>query len=283
MITITKKGNFVIPQNECFIGHAGDNLNTTKYFFVEEITDISLIYRMYLQFDDGTCNYFLLESKVTDGGTELVWNVTNDQIFKSGIVKIQIKASNDSGEVFHSQITTMLVQTSIEFSDYFTQKENSEFLHYEETLNQLRTEITEAVETVISAVEQAEAILSKIQAENLADEPTEGDDTAITSGGVYTALQSKLTYKGVYTIMTAAQLDNYLSTSTVYDVTIIKGIIPAITATTACKIMNIGRNQFIYTDNGRVYKRNTLNSEDFYQVGFNEADIIALITANTAT
>ena len=282
MITVTKQGSFIIPQNECFIGHAGDNLNTTKEFFVEGITDISLIYRMYLQFDDGSCNYFLLESTVADGGTNLVWKVTNDQIFKSGIVKIQIKASNGSGEVFHSQITTMLVQTSIEFSDYFTQKENSEFLRYEKTLNELRTVIEEAVATVNSAVEQAEKIMENIQAENLATQPEEGNEKAITSDGVFSALTKKVTYHGVYTITSADQMDNYLSTDTLYDVTIMRGTLEIFSGTTACKILNIGKNQFLYTDSGRVFKRNTIKNEDFVQVGFNRDDIVALIEETTA-
>lgn len=186
MITIKKNGKFIIPEKEIFIGHAGDNLNETKEFFVENVTDVSLVYRMYLQFDDGTTNFFLLESESLEKGTKLIWNVTSDQIYKGGIVKMQIKASNSSGVVFHSAITSLVVHTSIEFGEVYKNKENSEFLQHEQFLNDL-------LEKEQAAYDALKEYSSGITDGSLMDsEPSENSVKAVTSGGIYNALKSKL-------------------------------------------------------------------------------------------
>lgn len=166
MITVKcKDGKFIVPREEGFIGYEGDNLNVTKEIFVEGVVDMSLVFRMYLMFDDGTCNYFLVDSQVVENGTLITWNITNDQIYKDGIVQIQLKASNDSGEVFHSDITTMLVQTSIEFTDFFKEKENSEYLQHEEFLNCLLEKYQKGEEEIVALLEKANVEIENKQNE----------------------------------------------------------------------------------------------------------------------
>lgn len=154
MITIKRDGRFIIPEGESFIGYAGDNLAATKEFFVEDLTDISLVYRMYLLFDDGTSNFFLLESDVVEGGTKLVWSVTAEQIYKSGIVKMQIKASNSSGLVFHTTTTSLLVHRSIEFAESYAEMVNYEFLQHEKALNRLAERCAEMNETAEQTLDE---------------------------------------------------------------------------------------------------------------------------------
>lgn len=115
MIAITKQGKFLIPENENAENFKANNLKLIRRFFVQDICDISLVYRMYLQFDDGTSTYFILESDVKNGGTELVWKMSDSQLLKSGIVSLQIKASNGSGEVFRSEKIELFVHTYVEF------------------------------------------------------------------------------------------------------------------------------------------------------------------------
>ncbi len=186
MITIKKNGKFIIPEKEVFIGYAGDNLHATKEFFVEGVTDVSLIYRMYLQFDDGSTNFFLLDSKPAESGTKLTWNVTSEQIYKSGILKMQIKASNSSGIVFHSAVTSLLVHTSIEFGEAYKNKENSEFLQHEEYLNGLLDKERAALEDI------NERIAAITEGTLLDAEPVENSNKAVKSGGIYNALKKKL-------------------------------------------------------------------------------------------
>ena len=95
-------GKITIPEEERFIGFAGDNLHSVKKFIVEKATDEDCIYRLYLTFDNGAVNYFVLDSEVVNGSTILTWNILTEHIFKSGIVLAQIKCMKESGEVYHT-------------------------------------------------------------------------------------------------------------------------------------------------------------------------------------
>lgn len=290
MIKITRCGKILIPKEEGFIGYAGDNLKVTKEIFVEGITDISLIYRMYLMFDDGTCNFFLLDSQVKEGGTLLVWNIKSDQIFKSGIVQVQVKASNDSGEVFHSEVTTMLVQTSIEFTNYFKNKENSEFLQHEQYLNQLLKTHDEALESVKNSVElanesieisrqakqeavntlnEANTLLESIGNEeekidekineflsmNVDASPVENSTNLITSGGVYSALGTKMQLTNIGTASKLSVFDSLTSNTTIYTFLLSGGIIEGVNENTFANVVNMNGHQVLILTDGRQYKR----------------------------
>lgn len=134
MITI-QSGKMTIPERERFIGFAGDNNVSQKQFHILDISDETFIYRLYLTFDDGTCNYFLLEKSVGESSTTLTWNILEEHIFKSGVVKAQIKAISSDGEIYHTGTDFFIVLPSAEETEYFANKENSEFLHYERFLN----------------------------------------------------------------------------------------------------------------------------------------------------
>ncbi len=142
MITILD-GKLTIPEKERFIGFAGDNLYRTIEFLLDGVSEESRIYRIYLTFDDGTVNYFVLPSRVTDKGVVLTWQVELGHIFKSGLVRAQIKVFSDEGVVYHTTTDTFVVGDSTELSDTFL-KENSEFLEYEEKLNSLSETVSQA-------------------------------------------------------------------------------------------------------------------------------------------
>lgn len=184
MIKIDRNKNLVVTDDDIFIGYTGDNLNVTKEILIEKETDISLIYRMYLKFDDGTCNFFLLDKTESDNGTKLIWKITSDQIYKDGIVKVQIKASNSSGEVFHTNSINMLVQSSIEFCDSFAEKKVSEYLQHEERLNQI--------------VRKGQEIYDNLSPFEFDSEPTENSNKLISSGAVYNSLVKKANFKNIY-------------------------------------------------------------------------------------
>lgn len=135
MITILN-GKLTIPEEERFIGFAGDNLARKIEFVLSDITKENSVYRLYLTFDDGTVNYFRLPSKLTEEGVVLTWDVEQKHIFKSGNVKAQIKAFTERGVVYHTTSDTFFVGNSAEFSDSIIEG-NTEFLEYEKTLNNL--------------------------------------------------------------------------------------------------------------------------------------------------
>ncbi len=144
MITIQTDGKILIPQDECFIGYNGDNLNKTLEFTVKGRADPDLYYRAYLRFDDGTVNYFLLDKRIDSGDTKLFWTVTNDQIYKDGVFELQIKAFNTRGEVFHSETAPLFAGASLEFCSYLAEKPASEFLQQEKRLNTLLENVERA-------------------------------------------------------------------------------------------------------------------------------------------
>lgn len=178
MIKIDSNKNLIVTDDDLFIGYTGDNLNVTKEILIENETDISLIYRMYLKFDDGTCNFFLLDKTENDSGTKLIWKITSDQIYKDGIVKVQIKASNSSGEVFHTNSINMLVQSSIEFCDSFAEKKVSEYLQHEERLNEI--------------VRKGQEIYNNLSPFEFDTEPTKDSNKLISSGTVYKSVVDKV-------------------------------------------------------------------------------------------
>lgn len=141
MITILN-GKLTIPEEERFIGFAGDNLARKIEFILCGITQADAVYRLYLTFDDGTVNYFSLPFEVEDEGVVLTWNVEKKHIFKSGNVRAQIKAFSNRGVAYHTSSDTFFVGDSAEFADSITES-NTEFLEYEEKLNSLMQSINE--------------------------------------------------------------------------------------------------------------------------------------------
>ena len=140
MIEITF-GKMNIPENERFIGFAGDNLRSTKTFLLKNFAEENCIYRLYLTFGKESTNHFVLDSKVENGSTYLEWNISEDHILKSGLVKAQIKAFCDDEMIFHTTHDYFLIAPTLEF-DEISDKEITEFLEYEKRLNEMLYKIT---------------------------------------------------------------------------------------------------------------------------------------------
>lgn len=135
MITISD-GILTIPEGERFVGFSGDNGHTQKVFYIRNCIDSGWLYRLYLTFDDGRHNYFALPASVDSGGTRLVWNIREDHILKSGIIKAQLKAFSSEEEVYHTTSDVFVAGRATEEDDEF-KNGNSEFLQMEKSLNRL--------------------------------------------------------------------------------------------------------------------------------------------------
>ena len=140
---LIQRGIMTIPEDERFVGFAGDNLCLSRSFRIEDPPADADVYKLFLTFDNAACNYFELAKTVLNGRTTLNWNIREEHILKSGVVRAQIKAYSSYGEIWHSSTDWFVVDESAEFSDYFSDKENSEFLSYERRLLSLRSEIEE--------------------------------------------------------------------------------------------------------------------------------------------
>lgn len=204
MLTIHRNGKITVPEEDRFIGYAGDHLNKTITMQAENITDADWNYRMFLRFDDGTVNYFLLEKKVSENCTYLTWRVSEDQIYKSGIVYMQIKAFRRDEMIFHTEAVPMTVGTSLEFGEYYAEKENSEFLKHEKTLNHL-----------LDSVKNAKAFLPYIGT-NGNWFVYQGDTEQFVDTNV-TAMGSAEKYPIDTAVTAQAEADHVPSTKSVYD------------------------------------------------------------------
>ena len=242
MIKIDSNKNLIVTDDDLFIGYTGDNLNVTKEILIEKETDISLIYRMYLKFDDGTCNFFLLDKTESDNGTKLIWKITSDQIYKDGIVKVQIKASNSSGEVFHTNSINMLVQSSIEFCDSFAEKKVSEYLQHEERLNQI--------------VRKGQEIYNNLAPFEFDTEPTEDSDKLISSGAVYNSLAKKANFKNIYyNAGGTGGLNTACDPDTIYNVCFNATCNNVAQGTKGILFATDENTQILITDNGNIFYR----------------------------
>ena len=135
MITISD-GILTIPEGERFVGFKGDNLHTQKKFFIRTDPASGWLYRLYLTFDDGRHNFFTLPYELYADGIVLTWDIEEDHIFKSGLVKAQIKAFSDDSEVYHTTSDIFVAGKATEEDEEFLNS-NSEFVHFEKTLNEL--------------------------------------------------------------------------------------------------------------------------------------------------
>lgn len=142
MITISD-GILTIPEGERFLGFTGDNLHSQKKFFIRSNTRSGWLYRLYLTFDDGRHNFFLLPSTVSEEGTWLIWDIEESHILKSGLVKAQIKAFSEEKEVYHTTSDVFVAGLSTEEDEEF-KNGNTEFLLYEKTLNDLYSKMQTA-------------------------------------------------------------------------------------------------------------------------------------------
>lgn len=102
MITI-QSGKIIIPEEERFVGFAGDDRISTKQFILPQtqITDIDTVFSLYLRFDDNRVTSAPLNISIVDSDTILTWNVRAENLLKSGIVMAQIKYTNGEGCVAH--------------------------------------------------------------------------------------------------------------------------------------------------------------------------------------
>lgn len=151
---VINSGKMQIPEEDRFIGFCGDNLHSQKQFMLECVTERDCIYRLYLSFDDGTVNYFVLDSKVENGSTILTWDILEEHIFKSGTVQAQIKCISTDGEIYHTTKDYFIVANSAQETDFFSNKENSEFLRYERVLNSLCESIKSGEDVYVPASRQ---------------------------------------------------------------------------------------------------------------------------------
>ena len=116
MITI-QNGKLIIPDDDRFVGFAGDNtVNTKQFTLIDHIGD-HCTYTLCLRFDDDTVHSVTLSAAENHGDTVLTWQIRKEDICASGIVQAQVKIEDSSGGVEHSTKDFFLIGSAVELGD----------------------------------------------------------------------------------------------------------------------------------------------------------------------
>ena len=116
MITI-QSGKMLIPEEERFVGFAGDDRTNTKQFILPQTVDSGCTYTLYLRFDDDRVTSAPLTARRSDGGVILTWEILARHLLKAGVVMAQLKIVSPEEEVTHSGWDYFVVGASAELAD----------------------------------------------------------------------------------------------------------------------------------------------------------------------
>lgn len=101
MITI-HNGKLRIPEEERFIGFAGDSPGREKRFVCVGGASDKRRYTLYLKFDDDTVCSLQLAGQAEGDNLILIWTVAAEHILRPGIVMAQLKAVDGNGVAEHT-------------------------------------------------------------------------------------------------------------------------------------------------------------------------------------
>ena len=142
MITI-ESGRLTIPEEERFIGFAGDNDAVEKQIAVIHRSVPGCTYTLCLRFDDGSIRSVPLSATVYGSDTLLRWRVEREDLLASGVVAAQVKMTDAEDNTEHTTKDYFWVGSSVELDD-----DGAEIEHI--TPSQLENRVREAVNEIES-------------------------------------------------------------------------------------------------------------------------------------
>ena len=116
MITI-RSGKIIIPEEDRFVGFAGDNRSRVKEFLLRDAPSGELTYTLYLKFDDGRVTSVMLAPEQLGADTLLTWNISREHLIKSGVIMAQLKIADSDGVVSHTGADYFIAQPGAEIDD----------------------------------------------------------------------------------------------------------------------------------------------------------------------
>ena len=140
MITI-ESGKLTIPEEERFIGFAGDNDAVEKQIVVIGRSEPDCTYTLYLGFDDGTVKSVPLSAEATGGDTVLSWRVKREDLLSAGVVAAQVKIADDGGNAEHTTKDYFWLGSSVELDDDGAEIEYITASELEKRLSEAASEI----------------------------------------------------------------------------------------------------------------------------------------------
>ena len=118
MITI-QSGKLFIPENERFVGFAGDDRAAVRRILLPEgYSDHGCVYTLFLRFDDDRVTSApLTVQEQEDNSLVATWVVRCEQILKHGIIMAQLRVNYEDGTVEHTGCDYFVAAPSAEFAD----------------------------------------------------------------------------------------------------------------------------------------------------------------------
>ncbi len=116
MITI-QSGKLIIPEEDRFVGFAGDNLVNMKRIVLPDHEAGSGSYTLCLRFDDDSVRVIPLEKSVSGSDLVLTWNIRKSHLLKPGIVMAQVKSVDSDDVVLHTSCDYFIIAGSAELSE----------------------------------------------------------------------------------------------------------------------------------------------------------------------
>ncbi|MBQ3329727.1 MAG: hypothetical protein IJG87_00950 [Ruminococcus sp.] len=140
MITI-QNGKLIIPDDDRFVGFAGDNAITSKRLVLMNEVDTSSSYTLCLRFDDDTVRSVPLSAAADGGNTVLTWDIAQEHLYAPGIVQAQVKIVGSDDVTRHTAKDFFLIGSAVELDD---DGGEAEYV----TPSQLENSIQQALQTV---------------------------------------------------------------------------------------------------------------------------------------
>ena len=143
MITI-HNGKLNIPDDDRFVGFAGDNAVSSKQFHLTGHGGESCTYTLCLRFDDDSVRSVPLTAASDGADTVLTWDIRAEQLSSPGVVAAQVRIADSDGSVLHSSRDFFLIGSAVELDEDGAEAEYV-------TPSQLRNSINQALQTVTAA------------------------------------------------------------------------------------------------------------------------------------
>ena len=116
MITI-RSGKLQIPEEDRFVGFAGDNLSNSKSFVLPSHGSDNGSYTLCLRFDDDSVRVIPLTKSLSGADLVLTWDIHASHLLKAGIVMAQVRSVDSDDVILHSSCDYFIVADSAELSD----------------------------------------------------------------------------------------------------------------------------------------------------------------------
>lgn len=171
-----------VPEDERFLGFTGDNDCEVRVISLKNESLAGCSFKIDVCGADGARNILEPEKSTECGEILLTWVIKKEHIRQSGALFAQVRAFDESGMVWHSDIFEFEVCGSIEASEAFEDADPSEFKEIEKAVTAAKTSAEEAAAAAEAAQGKAETAKSGAEsAKSAAEAASRAAQTAKTT------------------------------------------------------------------------------------------------------